>query len=65
MALWVVKVKSQKNMFRIFIPMEIIRKHMWNDTEYVLIDDSQEGKLVIRRLLDREYLKGRSKENKS
>lgn len=54
----VVKVEKSGLAFRINIPRRIVMEKCWGDAQYVLVEDHHPDKIVIRRLIDAESLKG-------
>lgn len=39
-------------MFRIVVPSQIVMRRMWNDVEYVIIDDVDADTVMVRRLVN-------------
>ncbi len=52
----VIKVDRRDISFRITIPRKIIQQKMWNDVEYMLLEESGPDIIVLRRLIDGEAL---------
>ena len=46
------KVDKRQGMFRIVIPHQIVTRRMWNDVEYVVVDDVDPETVMVRRLVD-------------
>lgn len=46
------KVDKRQGMFRIVVPHQIVSRRMWNDVEYVIIDDVDPETVMVRRLVN-------------
>lgn len=57
MAIHIVKIDRNNQIFRLVIPHTIIKLKRWHDVRYVTVDDSCEGRLIIRRFVDGKALK--------
>jgi bifunctional DNA-binding transcriptional regulator/antitoxin component of YhaV-PrlF toxin-antitoxin module len=58
MAKHLVKVSKVRGQFRVTLPILLIERLRWDDVEFVLLDDSKEGTVCMRRFIDGESLKG-------
>ena len=51
MAKHIVKVDRTNRTFRIVIPQTIIQRWRWGNADYVIIDDTNDDYLILRRLI--------------
>jgi bifunctional DNA-binding transcriptional regulator/antitoxin component of YhaV-PrlF toxin-antitoxin module len=52
----IVKVDRRDISFRVTIPRKVIQYKKWNDVEYMLLEESGDDRIVLRRFLDGEEL---------
>ena len=57
MAKHIIRVGHIDTCFRIVIPRAVISARRWEDVDYLLVDDRDPNKLVLRRFLDGESLR--------
>jgi len=54
---YVRSVNQDKAGFRVSIPRKLVMLKRWGDVKHVLVEDSGEDYIIIRRLLDAKALK--------
>lgn len=47
----IMKVDKRQGLFRIVVPHQIVSRRMWNDVEYVIIDDVGPETVMVRRVV--------------
>ena len=51
-------VQMESGSFRLVIPKKIVLRKRWGGVKYVLVEDTSEDYIIIRRLIDEKALKG-------
>jgi len=59
MAKYIIKVETGTSNTRINIPKAIVRSKGWDTARYIILEDKGDDKLIIRRWVDDEDLKGK------
>lgn len=61
----IIKVEKTTGSLRVVIPRKLVNALRWRDVAYVFIESDNQGRIVIRRLLDDQALKENDKGNKA